>query len=705
MAKSKKVKVTKKDALMHIEPEVTFKTGKVGPSAAISSIATRARSKRSSDEANLNLSGPTTKTARADKPTAKSPRKEISDKNNNATTGLVGVGPIVGSTKSLIDSIKGRKGKQKVNLPESPEAGCSGYSARGKSPAKSGRRYDPEEVYDDNMSEGLSLNPSGDEYTDDQGAEGGSSSSSESEDEQGGQSDPSSESEDSESEGTELHREVRHAEKPLRVDDFDRKQLSELRKDPQVKKLLDIMLKEEKSERRSTYDSGRGSRRRSRSRRTERGSSRRKRSRTYSRSRSRSRSRRHSKRRRRYSTDRDSSTDGNYGMKRIGNPKSAKYRLGTKLKSPSDATLYAPALKKVPTVASSPTLKNLNLSGQKSLIEQLSDLVGKVRVNERDHRSQTPSRHRSSREGTVQPAEGQVARVNVRPEVAEGNAAADNLITEAERFKATIQPPKGEINLSEFLRSIMENDDDDFFHLTCHIEAGLKTKIQKGEFVDLDRLLPKTRTEIMGHEGALQQFVNKNGTTYWAPPERDSRITNVRRWEQAFRVYAAIYCKANPTRSSEIWQYVYVINTAAVSYAWENVYFYDFTFRQLMAERPSRSWGKTYTQLWNLAMCDHLPKNNSFSMHKENGQGHFNASGTSAGQSSSGGTQSTSWRDRCCWRYNKGSKCRKWSCRYDHRCSNCGSWSHNKQNCSKASGGNGNKGRSRSRSPKRKQRK
>ena len=31
--------------------------------------------------------------------------------------------------------------------------------------------------------------------------------------------------------------------------------------------------------------------------------------------------------------------------------------------------------------------------------------------------------------------------------------------------------------------------DDDFFHLTCHIDANLKTKIEKGQYVDLDKLL------------------------------------------------------------------------------------------------------------------------------------------------------------------------------------------------------------------------
>ena len=40
--------------------------------------------------------------------------------------------------------------------------------------------------------------------------------------------------------------------------------------------------------------------------------------------------------------------------------------------------------------------------------------------------------------------------------------------------------------------------DDDFFHLTCHIDPNLFHKIEKGEFVELEKLLPKDK--IAGKE-------------------------------------------------------------------------------------------------------------------------------------------------------------------------------------------------------------
>ena len=155
------------------------------------------------------------------------------------------------------------------------------------------------------------------------------------------------------------------------------------------------------------------------------------------------------------------------------------------------------------------------------------------------------------------------------------------------------------------------NDDDDFFHVACHIDQNLKDKIEKGEFIDLERLLLKGRAGHKLHDENRLELVTKDGMAYFTPANDKAKITGIRTWEQAFRVYVAIYSKAQPSRASEIWQYIYVINLVASSYAWENVAFYDFTFRQLMSERPDKRWSKTYMQGWNLAMTDPIMKHSS----------------------------------------------------------------------------------------------
>ena len=46
------------------------------------------------------------------------------------------------------------------------------------------------------------------------------------------------------------------------------------------------------------------------------------------------------------------------------------------------------------------------------------------------------------------------------------------------------------VNFYDLLRSHLD-DDDEFFHITCHINQTLRARIARGEFVDLDQLVPK----------------------------------------------------------------------------------------------------------------------------------------------------------------------------------------------------------------------
>ena len=188
--------------------------------------------------------------------------------------------------------------------------------------------------------------------------------------------------------------------------------------------------------------------------------------------------------------------------------------------------------------------------------------------------------------------------VDDQQQVHEARTAAEIAVVGEEKYKAAVEKPKG-----EFM------DDDEFFHVTCHIETGLKNKIAWGEYVELDRLLPRGIRMARVHEERRIQLIQHEGETYLAPAsDRDIKINGICRWEQAFRVYAMIYCQANPTRSAEIWQYVHVINSAAAFYVWDNVAEYDSVFRQLMAQNPQRSWAKICTQMWNLALCEPLKK-------------------------------------------------------------------------------------------------
>ena len=379
------------------------------------------------------------------------------------------------------------------------------------------------------------------------------------------------------------------------------------------------------------------------------------------------------------------------------------------IKSPSDTTLYVPAVKmtqraidmqrglftsgrdgnqglidqimvndggngnisnaQANTLATNDVNTNPNIGVTE---QQIANFIQNLHLESSHHTPSTVSRGEQHHGNEQQPS---TSRMNTNPD----KETADRLVIDAEKFRATVAAPPGQFtsssnemfnNMTEFLRLMAANKaDDEFFHITCHVAPVLKGRIKRGEYVDLDKLLPKNRMQVMTGDDEIA-VVRRNGDTFTIPQNKETKITNIRKWKQAFRVYAAIYSNANPNRSAEIWQYVYVINTAAMSYAWENVLYYDFTFRQLMHANPTRSWAKTYSQIWSLAMCDPIHKN----------PGNGNSHGSRPGLS---GNNKFDWRDNCCWGYNKAGSCRRWNCKFDHRCSFCGSFSHAKIACVK----------------------
>ena len=251
------------------------------------------------------------------------------------------------------------------------------------------------------------------------------------------------------------------------------------------------------------------------------------------------------------------------------------------------------------------------------------------------------------------------------------------MLIEAKQYKAAINDPRGKTHLADNRLS-----DDDFFHVTCHIDEGLRNKIQNGEFIELDRLLPKKSKHLEGR----MEIVSRNGATFFIPAESGSnKINGIRRFEQAFRVYAAIYSAHNPQRSAEIWQYVHCINTAAAAYQWENVATYDYTFRQLMAFNPGRSWAKTYTQDWNLCMRELIIRNptSNFQGRSSGGVpgGYNNEHNRSQQSKSSNGFQRSRKADYC-WDFNKG-VCSNKHCKWINKCKYCDSPDHGIHVCPK----------------------
>ena len=357
----------------------------------------------------------------------------------------------------------------------------------------------------------------------------------------------------------------------------------------------------------------------------------------------------------------------------------------TVIKSPSEPTIYAPAVERYDDKRIIPSAKVTE--------EEISRQINKIRIDLTDKFAEQrggaafagdevqPGTSGERPENLVAEQRGgaafagdevQPGTSGERPEnlVAAAKEAANMAIIQAEKFKAKVNNPAG--NVVDQL-NLPIRDDDEFIHITSHVDQSIKEKIQRGEFIELEKLLVKNRTS--GHDrdnkDMLVDVVTKDGHTYLAPKtEKGNAVTGVRKWEQAFRVYASIYSSANPSRANEIWQYVDIINRAAGKYTWENVSSYDYQFRRWMSENPMRNWGKTLTQIWNLELVDHVQKNSS----QVNGTFNRNKKGQNVNL------------DGACWRFNKG-KCEFGrQCRFGHWCAFCGGTNHGSYNCRRKNG-------------------
>ena len=426
------------------------------------------------------------------------------------------------------------------------------------------------------------------------------------------------------------------------------------------------------------------------------------------------------------------SNNGNDGVKtpNKSNERNVKQSV---VKSPSDTTIYRPVFRvnnmqsekinspdkremanEVMTNVDSEQqmlVQNIPVGAKakptnKQMIDQISVFVDNLRMDYEDQHQNEPQPGTSGA-GAV----GRSSEVTV-PGQEEARQKVDRTVLEAERFKATINNPPGmsrefvsntdedtisvQLNNSE---SEISKSDDDFMHLTCHVDPLLVSKIEKGEFVELERLLPKDRyTGARPSSEQKLEWVRTDEGTYLVPSnDKTSKINSFRKWEQAFRVYATIYCGANPVRSKEIWQYVSVISTAASSFIWDNVANYDYTFRQLMAFNPKRSWAITYHHMWSLAMKDpipkgHIPRNVNYfggggSTKIDRSPNTSNSSNKSNSNSNGGQNNNLKkWTKSptYCWSFNRGLKCSYGNkCRYIERCSFCDSQVHGINACPK----------------------
>lgn len=243
----------------------------------------------------------------------------------------------------------------------------------------------------------------------------------------------------------------------------------------------------------------------------------------------------------------------------------------------------------------------------------------------------------------------------------ESKERQDKIIVDMELRRAELLKP-GEVNLNHLWYDAQHKT------LGSHIDKALKLKCMRGEFVDLERLLPRRKRSVrerkqltlVSEEGGRPRFVEEDDGTV---------INSYRKWEAAFEVYASLYVRVNPGRADELYNYKHLIRDRANDYIWDNVYDYDIDFRDHMDEHPDRMWSEMLVKEWTRHMKVHLnPRNN-------------NSNGASYPRAE--------WRDSndmaVCRRYNAGQCTYGKSCKFAHKCKLCGKRGHGASICRRRS--------------------
>ena len=209
------------------------------------------------------------------------------------------------------------------------------------------------------------------------------------------------------------------------------------------------------------------------------------------------------------------------------------------MKLPSDSTLYMPALR--------------HEKNDDDIINKISNFVDDIRIQSCDRTTRTPTPKRRSsirddneespmarpiREGLVNHGRQSMSCSLPQKEnpMKLARETTDKILMEADQARLDLIAPKGmsEVNKNIQLIRTFDNDDD-FFHVSCHVELNLKQKIEKGEYVDSEKLLPKERAGLYPTEDETHprlEILKQAGHMYLSPAQRLPKINNVKRWDQ-----------------------------------------------------------------------------------------------------------------------------------------------------------------------------
>ena len=165
------------------------------------------------------------------------------------------------------------------------------------------------------------------------------------------------------------------------------------------------------------------------------------------------------------------------------------------IKSPSDTTLYAPAVRsgrdlidtglverRIRQVSEERNPIKMPEKSTRNFESEINQILNNIRIG--TDKNQQEEKNIQRRLNFDEEEKGEKARME--PDVKQ---LAKDRILQAEKFRASVEAPKGRDSNPFYV--FIENEDDKFLHVTCHIEETIKIKIKKGEFVELEKIIAK----------------------------------------------------------------------------------------------------------------------------------------------------------------------------------------------------------------------
>ena len=84
------------------------------------------------------------------------------------------------------------------------------------------------------------------------------------------------------------------------------------------------------------------------------------------------------------------------------------------------------------------------------------------------------------------------SKLETDDELQQARIRADNAVLETEKFHTQVEQAVNN-SMNAIFNIGSRVSDDNFFHLTCHTKPNLLHKIEKGKFIELEKLLPKDK--------------------------------------------------------------------------------------------------------------------------------------------------------------------------------------------------------------------